>query len=602
MPSLRIIIPLALLFSATAFVGGYLLLRPPAPPAQRQREPVPLVPNPPAPDEASTGDTSAKLVVLVVFDQLRGDYLSRWAELFVPDGFNRFKNAGIWFSNCHIPYACTSTGPGHASLVTGAPPSVNGIIENAWYDRPTAKVVYCCEPTREYDLIPPVPKDLGKPGRGAAKGFSPERLLVPTVGDALIEATGGQGRVISLAIKDRAAVLMGGHKAHAVYCFDVRDGQFHTGAYYQRDTEHAWVRDFNRARLVDSWFNQSWEKLDPKLDYDRFSGPDDAEGEASGVHGAGRTFPHSYRGRLAAPGSRYYAAVETSPAGNELLLALAQQCIAAEKLGHNTTPDFLCLSFSSNDLVGHLFGPDSQEVLDITLRSDRLMADFLRFLDSTVGKGRYVVVVTADHGICPLPERPHTKETYPAAGRWTVTEIANNLTQALNAIYGGTTTWLEKFDDDVWPWLYLNHSAIEARQLKVSDVANVVRDWLAGRAFLETAFTRAELEDGLLPADQPLKKMAVLAYHKDRCGDVLVIPKPGVLVMSYPTGTGHGSPHSYDTHIPFLIYGSGVPALGERKEWMSSLAIAPTLAWALGVPAPRHNASILPPDVLPMRK
>lgn len=602
MPSLRLIIPLALLFSATAFVGGYLLLRPPPPPANRQREPVPIVPNTPPAEKSTYDEASAKLVVLVVFDQLRGDYLSRWAELFGPDGFNRLKHSGIWFSHCHIPYACTSTGPGHAALVTGAPPSVNGIVENAWYDRATAQVVYCCEPSRVYDLIPPVPQELGKPGRGAAKGFSPERLLVPTVGDSLWEATQGKGRVVSLAIKDRAAVLMGGRKPYAVYCFDTRDGQFHTGTYYNRDTEHAWVRNFNRSRLVDSWFDKAWEKLDPKLDYEHFSGPDDADGEAPGVHGAGRIFPHSYRGRLNAPGSRYYAAVETSPAGNELLFALVQQCITAEKLGHNDSPDLLCVSFSSNDLVGHLFGPDSQEVLDITLRSDRLMAEFLRFLDTTVGQGKYVLLVTADHGICPLPELPRTKETYPDATRRTVSELAKNLTQALDAVYGGTTNWIERFDDDVWPWLYLNYSAIKGRKLQVADVAAVARDWLADQAFLETAFTRAELEQGHIPADQPLKKMAALAYHKDRCGDVLVIPKPGVLVMSYPTGTGHGSPHAYDTHIPFLLYGAGVPALGERKEWISSLAIAPTLAWALGVPAPRHDATMLPPEVLPLRK
>lgn len=538
-----------------------------------------------------------KLVVLVVFDQLRGDYMTRWAELYGPDGFERLKKEGVWFSECHVPYACTSTGPGHASLATGAPPSVHGIIENEWYDRKTASRVYCCQPNRPYDLIPPVPPELGKPSRGSATGYSPERLLAQTVGESLQEATRGKGRVFALSIKDRTAVLMGGQKPTGAYCFDTRDGKFHTGAFYGRDSAHSWVNEYNAINPADKWFNEKWDRLRPDIDYAKYSGPDDVAAESPGPNDTGRTFPRVLRGTLDRPAAPYYAAIEYSPFGNELLFGLMKKCVTTEKLGRGEASDLLYVSFSSTDLIGHLCGPDSQEMLDIVLRADKLVGELLKFLDTEVGKDRYTLVLAADHGVCPMPELQTSKDKYPAAVRKPVIELGLDIDRALTAMYGVNggipTQWIEVFDDGVWPWLYLNHRAIEARKLKVEDVAAVARDVAAGRGYIETAFTRKDLEDKTTP-DKPFRQAAVLAYHPDRCGDVIVIPKAGVLVTQYKGGTNHGSPHPYDAHIPFLVFGAGVPALGKREEKTSSLAIAPTLAWALGVPAPKHAAAFPP--------
>jgi hypothetical protein len=594
---LYLLIPLLL---AGALVGGYFAFRTSRP-----------VPNPNPVEEEDDTDPPPpadggppKLVVLVVFDQMRGDYLSRWAELYGPDGFNRFKKEGIWFSDCQIPYACTITGPGHASLATGAPPSVHGIVGNQWYDRKSRETMYCCEPTRFYELIPPVPEKLGKLSRGDAKGFSPERLLAQTVADSLVESTKGKGRVFSFSIKDRTAVLMGGQKPSGVYCFDTRDGKFHTGAYYGRDAAHPWVTELNNSKLPDSWFEQKWEKLRPDIDYAKYSGPDDVDAESPGVNGQGRAFPHPYKGKLAAPAAAYYSAVEASPAGNELLFALAKKCVRGEKLGRGESPDLLCISFSSNDILGHIYGPDSQEVMDMTLRSDQMIGQFLQFLDARVGKGRYVMVISSDHGVLPLPDLESTKAKYPAAKRVALKDLTAGLGEALDAAFGKEggvpTKWLEIPAPDNWPWVYLNRAAIEARKLKVDDVAVFVRDWLAGRGPIETAFTRKELE-GTAAADKPFLAAAKLAYHPGRCGDVFAIPKAGVLATSYKSGTSHGTPHPYDTHIPFLIYGGGVPALGQRAEKVSSLSVAPTLAWALGVPAPK-DAAVLPPAAIPVKK
>ncbi len=604
MPRIPVILGALLVMATVAGVGGYFLLRPPEPERRPQPAPVDPVPSPQEDPKPAPKTEPPKLVVLVVFDQMRGDYMARWAEHYGTDGFERIKRDGIWFSECHIPYACTSTGPGHASLATGAPPSAHGIIENIWFDRASGVPMYCCQPKRAYDLIPPIASDNKEPSRGSPLGYSPERLLAQTVGESLQEATKDKGRVFSLSIKDRTAVLMGGQKPTGAYCFDTRDGKFHTGAFYGRDAEHAWVKEFNDSKLADSWFDTKWERLLPEAEYVKACGPDDAPGEADGFNGQGHTFPHSLKGKLTAPAKKYYDAIEGSPYGNELLVALAKKAVVAEKLGQGEVPDLLCVSFSSNDLLGHRWGPDSHEMMDVTVRSDRMVGAFLTFLDEKVGKGKYVMVVAADHGVCPLPEA----KKFPTAQRVLVSvknEPAADLDAWLTGRYGtnpgdAPTRWLKAFDPDVWPWVYLNHEAIEARKLKVEDVATAARDWLAGRPYTDSAYTRADLA-GKPPADQPLKHAAKLAYHPDRCGDVIVIPKAGVLVTPYPGGTSHGSPHPYDAHVPFLVYGAGVPALGQRKEKVSSLQVAPTLAWALGVPAPKH-AALRWPDALPAKK
>ncbi|HEV3384058.1 MAG TPA: alkaline phosphatase family protein, partial [Gemmata sp.] len=249
------------------------------------------------PIDPASGKPIGKLVVLVVFDQMRGDYLSRWANEFGPNGFERMKKEGVWYSAVEIPYSCTSTGPGHASIATGAPPSVTGIVENEWYDRKAAATVYCAQPLRPYEMVPPVVSTEEKASRGSGIGFSPDRLLAETVGDKLKAVTGGKSKVVSLSIKDRTAVLMGGKNPNAVYCFDTRDGKFHTGAFY-RERAHPWVEEFNSAALVNQWFNKPWERFSLKLDYKALTKNDDvAPGEDRGVS-QGLFFPHPTNGGL----------------------------------------------------------------------------------------------------------------------------------------------------------------------------------------------------------------------------------------------------------------------------------------------------------------
>ena len=556
---------------------------------------------------------AGKLVVLVVFDQMRGDYLDRWAEAFGPDGFERMKAKGAWYSDCHLPYACSSTAPGHASISTGAPPSVHGIIENGWYEvkPPNRGLVYCVQPSRPFDLVPVVPASAGKPSRGSEAGYSPEKLLSETVADRLQAATGGKGRAVSLSIKDRTAVLMGGKKPEAAYCFDTRDGKFHTSGFY-RDKPHAWVEEFNASPLAHSWAGKKWERFRADLDYDKLAGPDAAAGEAYGVGGQGRVFPHPFPQKSADKPKDYYGAVEASPAGHDLLFDLVKRAVVAEKLGGGEAADLLCVSFSSTDLIGHIWGPDSWEVLDITLRSDKVVADLLKFLDETLGAERYTLVVTADHGVCPIPEQKRYPAQYPAADRKAVMEVLTPLAAALDETFGKSPTgpagWLELNPADageVWPWVYLNNTAIADRKLDPAAVADYAAQWVGNRPYMLTAFTRNQIETNALPPMAPAAERDVrgafekvkLAYHPARCGDFVAVTKPGVLVSAYPAGTGHGSPHDHDTHVPVLAVGHGVPALGKRKERVSSLIVAPVLAAALGIDAPAGATAKVPAEL-----
>ncbi len=574
----RILLPVVLLLAAGGAAGVWYFTRP---------GPATDPNNPNGGAAAPSGP--GRLVVVVVFDQFRGDYLARWADHFGPDGFERLKREGVWYADAHLPYACTSTGPGHATIATGAPPSAHGIIENDWFERPGGRV-YCAQPLRPHTRVPPLVVG-GQASRGSELGFSADRVLVETLADRLQNATGGKGRVFSLSIKDRAAALMGGKKPDAAYCFDTRDGVFHTGSNY-RDKVHPWVAEFNASGVVNRWLGKDWSRFRPDLDYDRLAGKDDATGEGYGAK-QGRVFPHPM-GDDKAPGPRYYAAVETSPFGNELLLELAKKAVTAEKLGNGESADLLYLSFSSNDMVGHQWGPDSHEVLDITLRSDKIVADLLGFLDAEVGKGRYAVVMTADHGICPIPEQ----KRLPTAERLSVNNLLPQLPAALDETFGpaptGLTRWLELDGRDaqaVWPWVYLNHQAIRSRRLDPAAVAEVAAQWLGHRPSQMVAFTRQQIETGTLPPGagpelRPVLDQVKLAYHADRCGDVIVIPLPGVLVTGYPEGTSHGSPHPYDTHVPILATGLGVPQLGKQDRRASALLVAPIAAKSLGIDPP----------------
>jgi hypothetical protein len=542
---------------------------------------------------SQTDPNPVRLVVLLVFDQMRGDYPDRWAPAFGPDGFERLKRDGVWYANCHLPFACTTTASGHASLATGAPPSAHGIVGNVWFLRDREQPVYCAVGERPHRRVPPSGLD-----RLGAGGMSPEHLLVPTVGDVLRTATGGRARVVSLSLKDRGAVLAGGTDPTAVYCFDTEDGRFHTSAYY-RERIHPWAEAFNESGAADRWLGKVWDRSGPAELYDRLAGPDDVAGEGTRPDGSDRVFPHPLPSE---PGKAYYSALEHSPFGNELLWEFARAAVVGEDLGGGEAPDFLCVSFSASDLLGHVYGPDSHEVLDSTVRADRLLAEAIAFLDGHVGAGRYVLVVASDHGVAPMPE---SKTATPGARRLSEARLTAGLEAALDETFGregdAAGRWVAKDFRATFPWLYLNERYIEGRGLTVADVERYVEQWLGNRPGVQAAFGRRRLERDPFP-DGDLGRSVQLAYHPARCGDVCVVLKPYTLPGGAAAkGTVHGSAHPYDTHVPVLAFGAGIPALGRRGERVSAIIVAPLLCRALGIDTPTFATEPLPKELMSVR-
>jgi hypothetical protein len=338
--------------------------------------------------------------------------------------------------------------------------------------------------------------------------------------------------------------------------------------------------------VADRWYDKTWNRSRADIDYDKLAGPDLVVGEGKGVR-QGVTFPHPMDGGLKRPGKAYYEALATSPYGNEFLLELVKACVVGERLGHNDAPDLLTLSFSSNDFVGHAWGPDSQEVLDITLRSDRVLADLLHFLDDKVGTGKYLVCLTADHGICPLPE-VSLKEGRDA-GRITGKKLLADIEAHLRSVYdpvGAADPKAKWIENSSGLWFYLNYKLIASRKLEPADVAKTLAEFLDKQTGIQKAYTRAELEVPAAANDAVGRRMRK-AYYPDRCGDVGIVLKPYWLVSdgTITTGTSHGTPHPYDTHVPLLVFGPNVKP-GVRKEEVVPAAIASIFAKGLGIAPP----------------
>lgn len=565
-------------------------------PAQSPAQ-APAQPPAQAPAKAPAQPPRVKLAVLLVFDQLRGDFLERWKPLLGKEGFVRLQTEGAHFVNCHYPYGTTTTGPGHASMLTGTCPDRHGIINNGWYEK--GESVYCAG-SKRYSLVP------APAGKATTReGGTPERLRAETVADVL-KATYPQAKVIGLSLKDRSAILPTGQRPDGAYWFTT---QFVTSTFYT-DRLPAWVEEFNTARIADRWFNVEWTRLRPDVDYDKWSGPDDMPGEGKGVQvtalndpargwAQGRTFPHGNTGGRSKPGKEYYEALANSPFGNELLWEFTKACVVAEKLGADDVPDLLVVSFSSNDLVGHTWGPDSHEVLDITLRSDVLMAELLAFLDAKVGKGQYLVGVTADHGVCPLVEvsRKQGREARRVDPRTLQSLMQDQLTQrfappvnpAVAALAGGVTletakrpTWVQSVS---LPWFYLNAKAAAAAGVTEAELAQAAATILATHEDVARVFTRADLA-GSFPKTDRIAQRVQRSFDPQRSGDVYVVLKEWYL-PSRPldTGTTHGAPYDYDTHVPLLVFGPGIPG-GRREEATTPQALAAIFAKWLGVRNP----------------
>ncbi len=510
-------------------------------------------------------DTVPRLAVVISFDQLRYDYLERFSDHFGDGGFNLFLKKGANFANTHYRHSFTSTATGHAVILSGSHANTNGIMANSWLDRQTLEEIYCV--ADETAILV---------GAEDGEGLSPRNFLAFTVGDQLKLSSSNRSKVISIANKDRAAILMGGKMADGVYW--LKNRKYLTSDYYQKILP-PWVEEFNNLDRVGSYFGQKWNKLLPEEAY-KSQGADNFLGERDSM-GMGRTMPKTIGGGENAPGDRFRYAFYYSPFGNDVLTELAKAAIINEKLGQRGVTDLLCIGYSANDAIGHQYGPDSHEVLDMTVRSDRMLEDFFSFLDREVGLSDCTIVLTADHGVAPLPEKILLMNDRVPAGRVRGEDILEAAGQTLDAAFGplaGDGSWLA----GLWDNIYIRQSALEEKNLSPEKAEDVVKKAIEGLPFIQAAYTRGDLLKGQVTGK--LGRQALLSFHPKRSGDVFYQLKPFYLKM-LGGGTNHGSPYSYDTHMPLLWYGIGVkPGLYTESAGVSDLA--PTLSHILRIDAP----------------
>jgi predicted AlkP superfamily pyrophosphatase or phosphodiesterase len=508
-----------------------------------------------------------RLVVVVSIDQLPYEYLERLRSGFSAEGlFLKLCDDGANFINCHHGQAYTKTGPGHSVFLTGTFPCDTGIVENDWYDRREKRTVYCVE-DREQQLV-------GASDSG--KGMSPRNLLVSTLGDVL-KLSNPRSKVFAVALKDRAAVLMAGHAPDGVYWFDSSNGNWITSTYYRRDLP-GYLRNLNEGDAAEMYAGKTWSLLYGPEKYTQFS-PDDSAHETN-LPGLGRTFPHQLPGATVA--ALYYKAMTTTPFGNDFTLSAAKAIIEAEKLGQDDAPDVLAVNLSSNDYVGHLFGPHSLEAQDITYRTDLQLAEFVKFIDQHLGGAPWVLALSSDHGVAPVPELAASRGL--PAGRDPLGNV-KTLSQKVEAVLRqqlgepaeGRRYVQEIQDQDI----YLNREIPELAGDRFLLAQRVVRDWLVELPGVAVAYTREDLM-----RMTPSAGLA-LAFHRTfnpkRSGDVLFGLAP--YLINGKIAATHGSPWNYDSHVPLIFWGAGIRA-GRHDQRVTPAAMAPTLARLLGIEAP----------------
>jgi predicted AlkP superfamily pyrophosphatase or phosphodiesterase len=501
-----------------------------------------------------------KLVVGIVIDQMRYDYLYRYWDKYGNGGFKRLLREGYSCANTNINYVPTYTGPGHAAIYTGTTPSVNGIVGNEWFDRKSRKPVYCVSDTAYMT----VGNTDAKEGR-----MSPNNLLTTTVTDELRLSSNFKSKVIGISLKDRGAILPAGHSANAAYWYDAKSGNWISSSYYLNQIP-GWVNDFNNARQPEKFLSQDWNTLLPIGQYSESSGDTSAfeepfKGEAQAV------FPHHLQ-------KMNLGMLRETPFGNSFTKNFAEAAIKSENLGRNGACDFLAVSFSSTDYIGHRFGPNSVEVEDTYLRLDKDIEEFLDFLDGYIGKENVLVFLTADHGAANNPGFMYKMKLSSSVGNFNSSYITDTLrTFLVNRFHNSHL--VEDYENQQ---IYLNKDTLSARKLTQNEVTTAIIEEVKkypgiGGVVACNSFTANTCTEGQLALLQR-------GYYESRSGDIAITLKPGWLENKIK-GTTHGSGYSYDTHIPLIFYGWRIRN-GETDTPVSITDIAPTIASILHVQFP----------------
>jgi predicted AlkP superfamily pyrophosphatase or phosphodiesterase len=507
-----------------------------------------------------TSPSQPKLVIGLVVDQMRWDYLYKFKKLYGKGGFNRIMNQGFSCDNTMITHLPTYTAVGHTGIYTGSVPAIHGIVGNNWIDRASGKNIYCTDDSTV----------TGVGSNNDAGKMSPRNMLTTTVSDQLRLSNNFKSKVIGISLKDRGAILPAGHSANAAYWFDDKEGKWITSTYYMESLP-SWVYNFNDKKMPDSLLAKGWNVIMPIKDYDLST--DDKESYEGKIPGINQNnFPYNTNSL----GDKKYKAFKYTPFGNTYTLKFAESAIENEKMGKGSVTDFLAVSLSSTDYIGHVFAPNSVEIEDTYLRLDNDITEFLNYLDKTIGAGNYLFFLTADHGVAHNPE--FMKENKMPAGNYDDNELVKALNDTLKSMSINVPQVMAIENSQVY--FNDNDELIKANGKEI--IKSIVVSLLGKKSFISQAFDIEKVSATTLPA--VIVEMVKNSYYPKRSGDVMFIPNPGYLDGS-KTGTTHGLWNPYDAHIPLVWYGWNIKS-GRTHREVHMTDIAATLSALLDIQMP----------------
>ena len=522
-----------------------------------------------------------RLILQITVDQLRGDLINRYYDRLGDGGLRYLIDQGLVYTNAHHNHSNTETIVGHTTLATGADPSIHGMVGNVWLDRNSGELTYNIEDPR----YPVLSKDAGvdqsteiDPTQRTARsdGRSPARILVSTFGDELTLFQGGQSKVYGVSVKDRGAVSMAGHTGKAFW-FSKKAGEFITSSFYY-DNYPDWVNEWNAQQPVSKYAGESWRLMHDQSTY-LFGESDDRPYETE-LPGYGRIFPHPY----GKPGDRYFTTLLTvSPAGDEMTLDFAKTLIEHEDIGDDEITDYLAVSFSSTDYVGHIFGASSLESEDNILRLDRTLADLFEFIDSEIGLENTLIVLSADHG---GPETPGYLSELGFEADY-IDTAAFDKAGAIEQLKKRFGIGEELIRTYFHPYLYLNRQAIADQGLDQAEVELAVAEQLTGFDGVFLAVSSTALSTGSV-ADTPLMQLILNNYNPSRSGDIYLVFDPNRFITDFDglnVAATHGSPWRYDSYVPIIFAGMDIAARKVNRQ-VHTTAIAPTLSLLIGAKPP----------------
>lgn len=504
-----------------------------------------------------------KLVVGIVVDQMRWDYLYRFHDLYKANaGFGRLLGEGFTCNNTFVPYLPTVTACGHTCVYTGSVPAIHGITGNNWWDNQLQRSVYCTEDM----TVAAVGSNAGNAGK-----MSPANVFTTTITDELRLATNFRSKTFGISMKDRGAIIPAGHAANAAYWYDSKSGNFISSTYYMKELP-GWMQRFNGRKLVDSFYAKNWNLLLNPSVYEQYCDTDENSYESTPFGNDAKSFPYN----LQKFSGKDYGKISSTPHANDLLLELAKSTVEGEQLGRRNVTDFLAVSFSATDYVGHAFGPNSWEILDVYVRLDETLGRLFSYLDKAVGKDQYTVFLTADHAGAHIPA--FLQKNRIPSDSWSDGEIKKDLTAFSRQQYKDVNliSSVEEYD------IYLDHRLVDSLQLNADVVKQQLTRYLLQKEQVLQVVDKQQA--GTAPVPARIREMVINGYNPRRSGDLQILAKAGIMDGG-KTGMSHGVWSPYDAHIPLVWYGWGIKkGSTSRETYMTDIAV--TLAALLHIQMP----------------